>query len=139
MIQLVVDAEAGRIIVSSDANGSTRHGNVDVGEKLYDSEQDYIGLGALDPDDPHIIYISTPFDPRDDTTNLGQHESWKGVTCDDGATFTWTPVTMNSGVDNLAPRDAQVGRRQLCIALFRGSYATAQSYDEEVVGIVAPG
>lgn len=108
-----------------------------AGKKLYDSEQDYIGLGALDPDDPHVIYISTPYDPRDDTTDLGQHEIWKGVTCDDGATFTWTPVTMNSGVDNLRPIVPKWDAENSALLWFRGSYSSAQSYNEEVVGIIS--
>ena len=45
---------------------------VKAGPKLYAAEQDYTGLGALDPDDPHTIYISTPYDPRDDTTKSAQ-------------------------------------------------------------------
>jgi hypothetical protein len=106
------------------------------GEKLYDSEQDYVGGAALDPDDPHVIYVSTPFDPRNDTTNVGQHEIWKGVTCNDGASFTWTPITMNSAVDNLRPVVPKWDTRNTALLWFRGTYQTAQIYDEEVVGIV---
>ena len=51
---------------------------VKTGPKLYPDEEDYTGLGALDPDNPHTIYISTTFDPRDDTTNLGKHEIFAG-------------------------------------------------------------
>jgi len=108
-----------------------------AGKKLYDSEQDYIGLAALDPDDPDVIYISTPFDPRNDTTDLGRHEIWKGVTCDDGATFIWTPVTMNSSVDNLRPIVPKWDAENSALLWFRGSYSTAQSYDAEVVGIIS--
>jgi hypothetical protein len=106
------------------------------GPKLYDSEQDYVGGAALDPDDPHVIYVSTTFDPRDDTTNLGNHEIWKGVTCDDGATFEWTPITMNSSVDNLRPVVPKWDAQNTALLWFRGTYQTAQIYDEEVVGIV---
>lgn len=73
-----------------------------AGLKLYSSEQDYTGLGALCPNDPNTIYISTPYDPRDNT-NLGVHEIFKGVTVDHGATWTWTPITRNSVRDNLRP------------------------------------
>jgi hypothetical protein len=107
-----------------------------AGLKLYDSEQDYVGLAALDPDDPHVIYMSTPIDPRDDTTDLGNHEIWKGVTCDDGASFTWTPITMNSSVDNLRPVVPKWDTQNTALLWFRGTYQTAQIYDEEVVGIV---
>jgi hypothetical protein len=39
-----------------------------MGPKLYPDEEDYTGLAALDPDNPHVIYISTVYAPRDDTT-----------------------------------------------------------------------
>jgi hypothetical protein len=73
-----------------------------AGLKLYASEQDYTGLGALCPNDPNTIYLSTPYDPRDDT-NLGVHEIFKGVTTDHGATWSWTAITRNSVRDNLRP------------------------------------
>lgn len=31
------------------------------------------------------------------------HEIWKEVTCDNGATFQWTPMTMNSEHENVRP------------------------------------
>ncbi len=87
------------------------------GLKLYPDEQDYIGGAALDPDHPEVIYLSTPYDPRDDTTNLGKHEIWKGVTCDSGATFTWTPIHHELHDRQPASRHAQMGRNALRIAL----------------------
>ena len=33
---------------------------------MYGSEADYTGLGALHPNDPNTIYISTHVDPRND-------------------------------------------------------------------------
>ena len=70
---------------------------VKAGTKLYADEQDYTGLGALHPDDPNTIYISTPYDPSTDTLlPSGKREIWRGTTCDNGATFKWTPVTANS-------------------------------------------
>lgn len=62
---------------------------VNAGSKLYDSEQDYTGLGAIHPNSPYAIYISTTTDPRDDTKTFRYHEIWRGTTCDEGATFTW--------------------------------------------------
>ena len=50
-----------------------------AGKKLYDSEQDYTGLSALDSDDPRTIYVSTFFDPRDDTTMSTNREIWRGT------------------------------------------------------------
>jgi len=107
-----------------------------AGPKLYDSEQDYTGLGALQPDDPHTIFISTTFDPRDDTTNLGKHELFQGTTCDNGKTFTWTQLTARSTVDNLRPIVPKWSADHQALLWLRGTYATAQSYTQQVVGVI---
>jgi hypothetical protein len=99
-------------------------------------EEDYLGGAALDPDDPHVVYVSTPIDPRDDTTDLGNHEIWKGVTCDDGANFTWTPMTMNSPNENLRPAVPKWDAQNTGLFWFRGNYQTAQMYSAQVVGIL---
>jgi hypothetical protein len=106
-----------------------------AGKKLYDSEQDYVGLGALHPDDPNVIYISTPFDPRGGT-QMSRREIFKGITCDEGATFDWEPITYNSSVDNLRPIVPKWDNKSMVLLWFRGTYQTAQIYDEEVVGII---
>lgn len=99
-------------------------------------EEDYLGGAALDPNDPRVVYVSTPIDPRDDSTDHGNHEIWKGVTCDDGATFTWTPKTMNSNHENLRPAVPAWDAQNTALLWFRGNYQTAQRYDAEVVGIL---
>jgi len=99
-------------------------------------EEDYLGGAALDPDDPHVIYVSTNIDPRDDTTDHTLNEIWKGVTCDDGATFTWTPMTMNSDDENLRPVVPKWDAGHSALLWFRGDYQTAQQYSAEVVGIL---
>ena len=99
-------------------------------------EEDYLGGAALDPDDPHVVYVSTNIDPRDDTTDVQLNEIWKGVTCDDGATFTWTPMTMNSDNENLRPVVPKWDTSNYVLAWFRGNYQTAQMYSAEVVGII---
>lgn len=111
------------------------------GETLYADrsdwwEEDYLGGAALDPDDPSVIYVSTTYDPRDDTTVHDHHEIWKGVTCDDGATFQWTPITMNSSQENLRPVVPKWDAQNTVLAWFRGNYQTAQMYSAEVVGII---
>jgi hypothetical protein len=107
----------------------------EAGTKLYDSEQDYVGLGAVHPNDPRVVYISTYLDPRNDM-NIGNHEIFQGVTCDNGATFTWTPITWNSSRDNLRPIVPAWDGNNMVLLWFRGSYSTAQIYNEEVVGII---
>jgi hypothetical protein len=108
-----------------------------AGTKLYGTEQDYTGLGALDPDDPRVIYISTSYDPRtDEGQNNGKKEIWKGVTCDDGATFEWEPVTANSQMDNLRPVVPKWDAANRAVLWLRGSYTSAQSYNFKVVGLI---
>ncbi len=106
-----------------------------AGSKLYDSEQDYTGLAALHPNDPNTIYISTPFDPRDDT-DLIVHEIFKGVTDDHGATWTWTAITRNSVRDNLRPIVPAWDEDNTALLWWRGTYYTAQRFDAAVVGII---
>jgi hypothetical protein len=106
-----------------------------AGFKLYASEQDYTGLGAMHPNDPNTIYISTPFDPRDNT-NLGVHEIFKGVTTDKGATWTWTPITQKSVRDNMRPVVPAWDRSNTALLWWRGTYTSAQIYNGAIVGIL---
>ena len=106
-----------------------------AGLKLYSSEQDYTGLVAMHPATPDIIYISTTYDPRDDTF-LTKHEIFKGVTRDEGATWEWTPITQNSSVDNLRPIVPVWGDYKTALIWFRGTYTTAQIINAQIVGII---
>jgi hypothetical protein len=107
-----------------------------AGAKLFSTEQDYTGLGALHPNDPHTIYISTPVDPRDDTTTTPRHEIYRGTSCDQGATWTWTPVTQRSTRDNLRPIVPAWDTKNTALLWWRGTYTRAQDYNATVVGIV---
>jgi hypothetical protein len=111
------------------------------GPKLYqtssDDEQDYIGLAALVPDDPTTIYISTTYDPTTDTTKAGaKHEIWRGTTCDNGATFKWTPVTQNSTKDNLRPIVPKWDASHTALLWLQGTYSSAQTYSLAIVGTI---
>jgi rhamnogalacturonyl hydrolase YesR len=108
-----------------------------AGTKLYDSEQDYTGLGALDPNDSQVIYISTPYNPNTDQGDYyGKKEIWKGVSCDNGASFTWEPVTANSTMDNLRPVVPKWDENNTALLWMRGDYHSAQNYDTDIVGIL---
>lgn len=106
-----------------------------AGKKMYSSEQDYVGLGALHPNDPDVIFISTPFDPRDDAA-LGAREIFKGVTADHGATWTWTAITQKSVRDNFRPIVPDWDADNTALLWWRGTYLTAQNFDAAVVGII---
>jgi hypothetical protein len=106
-----------------------------AGKKLYGSEQDYTGLGTLDPNDPGVLYISTPIDPRDDS-DLGVHEIFKGGSSDNGEIWEWSPVTENSTRDNLRPFVPYWDENNTALLWWRGTYSTAQRFDAAVVGII---
>lgn len=106
-----------------------------AGKKMYSSEQDYVGLGALHPNDPHVIFISTPFDPRDDAA-LDVREIFKGVTADHGATWTWTAITQKSVRDNFRPIVPAWDADNTALLWWRGTYLSAQNFDAAVVGII---
>ncbi|WP_442484590.1 BNR-4 repeat-containing protein [Aeoliella sp. SH292] len=108
-----------------------------MGDRLFDSEQDYTGLGALIPGDENTLYISTDFDPRDPNwqTQTDKREIYRGK--HDGAQWNWVAITEKSTVDNLrpiAPDTQGVGPQP--IFWFRGDYFHAQNADTAVVGII---
>ncbi len=106
-----------------------------AGKKMYGSEADYTGLGALHPDDPNTIYISTSVDPRNDM-DLIVHEIFKGTTADHSATWAWTPVTQNSVRDNFRPIVPVWDENHTALLWWRGTYNSAQNFDAAVVGII---
>ena len=107
-----------------------------AGLKFYSSEADYVGLGALSPNDPNTLYISTPYDPRDTSISLGVREIFKGATADNGTTWQWTPITENSVRDNIRPVVPLWDKNTTALLWCRGSYISAQSFDAAVVGII---
>ncbi|HSH17169.1 MAG TPA: BNR-4 repeat-containing protein [Verrucomicrobiae bacterium] len=80
-----------------------------AGTRLYPGEDDYTGLGAIDPQNPNVVYISTDADPVTGRPLISRasyrrfHELFRGETADGGATWQWTAITSNSSMDNLRP------------------------------------
>jgi hypothetical protein len=106
-----------------------------AGARLWESEQDYTGLGAINPDDVNTVYISTTTDPRTDAS-LAHHEIFKGVTTDSGATWTWSAITEDSSVDNLRPVIVSCGGGRVAVLWFRGTMWRSQRYDCGIVGVI---
>jgi hypothetical protein len=106
-----------------------------MGTGLHTPEQDYLGIGAIHPDDANLIYVSTPFDPRDDSA-LAHHEIFKGVTSDNGATWDWTQITFDSTVDNIRPAIPKWNANNTAVFWTRGSYPGQERYDFTLVGMV---
>jgi hypothetical protein len=108
-----------------------------AGPKLYPSEEDYTGVGALHPDDPTTLFISTPYDPSDETTAPARkHEIWRGTTCDGGTTFQWTPVTANSSSDNIRPIVPKWDGEHTALLWLRGDFRSVSAPISSVVGTV---
>ena len=108
-----------------------------AGGPLWPDEQDYVGGAAVDPQDRNIVYISAPIDPRDDAA-LARHEIFKGVTSDDGATWGWTPITLNSSVANLRPVVPRWNSDRTAVLWCRGTMRSSQDYDMKIVGTIEP-
>ena len=66
--------------------------------------------------------------------SCGKHEICAGATCDNGATFTWTPVTAGSTVDNIRPVVPKWDADHTALLWMQGTYTSAQNYAMEIVG-----
>lgn len=108
-----------------------------AGGYLYAAEDDYTGLVALDPSDPSRLFISTNIDPR---TNLPmtRYEIFEGNTANDGASWSWFPITYNSTMDNLRPIVPKWDTEHTALLWMRGTYSTFTNYDLDIVGLINP-
>jgi hypothetical protein len=106
-----------------------------MGHGLWHHEQDYTGLGAIHPDNPNLIYVSTPYDPRDNR-ELTHHEIFKGVSSDHGKTWQWTQITSKSTVDNLRPAIPRWDADHTAVFWVRGVYRAQDNFDQALVGLI---
>ncbi len=106
-----------------------------MGPGLHRPEQDYTGLGCIHPNDANLIYVSTPFDPRDGSA-LSHYEIFKGVTSNNGATWDWTQITFDSTVDNIRPAIPKWDANNTAVFWTRGSYPGQEQYDMALVGMI---
>jgi hypothetical protein len=108
-----------------------------AGASLWSWERDYVGGGAVDPQDRSVVYISAAIDPRD-AAKLAHHEIFRGATADGGSTWTWRPITRNSSVENLRPVVPQWYSGRTALVWCRGTMRNSQDYDMQIVGIIEP-
>jgi len=116
-----------------------------AGTRLYPDEDDYSGLGALDPNDPDVVYISTDADPARGTPlisaadNKRHYELFRGER-GAGGKWTWTSFTRNSTMDNLRPIIPKWNDRRTAIVWMRGAYVHnhGEWYSAVVAAIVPP-
>jgi hypothetical protein len=115
-----------------------------AGRRLYAGEDDYTGTIAIDPDDVSVVYASTDVDPATGAPLISSadgrrhYEIFEGISRDDGASFTWTPVTHDSLVDNLRPTLPKSDGTYRALVWLRGSYRTYSDYELSVVALAAP-
>jgi hypothetical protein len=99
-----------------------------AGTRLYPGEDDYTGLGSIDPRNTRIVFISTDADPVTGKPLISKanfrrnHELFRGITSDHGKTWRWTSVTANSSGDNLRPIVPVWKDDRTALVWMRGAY-----------------
>jgi hypothetical protein len=114
-----------------------------AGTRLYPGEDDYSGLGALDPKNPDVVYISTDADPVSGAPLVSaadqkrHRELFRGLR-GPGGKWSWTPFTRNSTVDNLRPVIPKWEDERTAIVWMRGAYVHnhGEWYSSMVAAIV---
>lgn len=114
-----------------------------AGRPLHETEDDYAGGICVDPHDPSVVYLSSnaadPFNLATLNAPLRpneRYELYRGVTADEGLTFSWTALTTNSVVDNLRPYVPRHGQGAPAVIWFRGSYSTYNVFNCSVVALL---
>ena len=100
-----------------------------AGKRLYAGEDDYTGLGAIDPQDTRVVYVSSDADVVNGQPLISaadgkrHHEIFRGATHDGGKTCQWTSITSNSTMDNLRPIMPVWPERRTALVWMRGTYS----------------
>jgi hypothetical protein len=112
---------------------------------LYPGEDDYTGLGAIDPKNPAVVYISTDADPATGKPLISKanfrrhHELFRGVTSDEGLSWQWIPITVNSSTDNLRPLASGMEDGRTALVCMRGAYRVNRGeWSTKVVATLLP-
>ncbi|MGJ3241798.1 MAG: BNR-4 repeat-containing protein [Opitutales bacterium] len=106
-----------------------------MGPGLYDTEEDYTGLAAIDPRDGRTLFVSSPFDPHSGKP-LDGHQLFKVMP--DGEGWSWEPLTDHSGSQKLRPIAKVLKDGQLILLWLQGRYRSMHDYDQQVMARVFP-
>jgi hypothetical protein len=114
-----------------------------AGSRLYAGEDDYTGLGAIDPRNPDIVYISTNAHPESGNPLISvadgkqHHELFRGMRRRDK--WVWEPITANSTTDNLRPLVPRWDDPRTALVWMRGTYkANRGEWNTAVMAVVLP-
>jgi len=110
-----------------------------AGSRLYDREQDYTGLAALDPNDANMMVISSNANPVSGKPLISQSdgkrhwELFKGVSEDEGKTWEWSYLTKDSVHDNLRPIIPIGEQSDLFLLWMRGTYTSYTKMNTQIM------
>lgn len=115
-----------------------------AGSRLYDNEQDYTGLAALNPQDPNVMVISSNVNPVTGApliSNADGKRHWelfKGHSKDNGKTWRWAYLTKDSEQDNLRPIIPISNQPDLLLLWMRGTYMSYTKMNTQIVFEINP-
>lgn len=102
-----------------------------AGERLYRHEEDYSGLGALDPANPAIAVLSGNAEARAPR----RYALRFCVTAADGASRT-RPLFGEAGADQIRPVIVPLDARYSLVIWMRGAYRSYQDFDTDIWGAI---
>ena len=110
-----------------------------AGLPLYNGQNQYAGLMAVDPLDPNKIFLSADVNPATDAALLGpdglQHwQIFEGTSSNNGATWGFTQLT-DTASDNIRPL-IEAGSGEEALIWMRGTYSAYTNFNTSVVGLV---
>ena len=116
-----------------------------AGRRLYAGEDDYSGLGALDPKNPDVMYISTDADPVSGDPLVSHadrkrhYELFRGQRDARLGKWTWAPFTRNSTADNLRPVIPAWNDPRTALVWMRGTYVHNHGeWTTSMVAVIIP-
>lgn len=99
-----------------------------AGTRLYEWEDDYTGLVAIDPRDTDVVYIATDAHPAtgeplvSSADGKRHRELFRGRRPEGDQPWTWTPITANSDADNVRPIIPRTTDGRTALVWMRGTY-----------------
>ncbi len=114
-----------------------------AGTETHDApDDDCTGLAAIDPHDANTVYISTNAHPATGEPLVSRAdgkrhwEIFRGRAQNDGASWSWQPITQDSTADNLRPIVPRGAQSRSILVWLRGTMRLPKESDLEVVALL---